>query len=81
MSTTDREKENFLRKCNGRLSEIESPLSLPLDFFVEVDDNVQVVMTNEEQKEAGTEAFPSLFPSLLFLSFFFIKNHFINVCV
>ena len=37
-------------------------------FLREVDDNVQVVMTNEEQKEAGTEALPSLFFLLLLLS-------------
>lgn len=27
-------KENFSRKCNGRLREIQSPLSLPFDFFL-----------------------------------------------
>lgn len=59
-------------------------------FLREVDDNVQVVMTNEEQKEAGTEALPSLFFLLLLLSrslslslsfFFHKKNHFINIRV
>jgi hypothetical protein len=38
-------------------------------------------MTNEAQKEAGTEAFPSLLLSLFFSFFFIKKNHFINVCV
>jgi hypothetical protein len=83
VSTTDREK-NFLRKCNGRLREIESPLSLPLDFFEEVDDNVQVAMTNEEQKEAGTEAFPSLiffFSLALFFHKKIISSMYTRACV
>jgi hypothetical protein len=60
-------KGELLRKYDGRLREIESPLLLPLVFFVWVDDNVQVAMTNEKQKEAGTEAFPSLSLSLSLL--------------
>ena len=53
-------------------------------FLREVDDNVQVAMTNEEQKEAGTEPFPSLFFSRFFSLIFSSsetrrrKNHLIN---
>jgi hypothetical protein len=50
-------------------------------FLCEVDDNVQVAMTNEEQKEAGTEAFPSLSLVLFFSLFSYIKSFHQCMCV